>query len=81
MTEIKLQKESIDSRITGITPDIDENNTSFNRLTFSVKHPATAKMHYWELNKSDSDSLLIKKEEFGHAFFNFELSVIIFKLI
>ena len=63
MTEIKLQKESIDSRITGITPDIDENNTSFNRLTFSVKHPATAKMHYWELNKSDSDSLLIKKED------------------
>ena len=36
MTQIKLQKQSIESSLPGITPDVDENNI-FNRLTFSVK--------------------------------------------
>ena len=38
MTQIKLQKQSIESSLPGITPDVDENNIFFNRLTFSVKH-------------------------------------------
>jgi len=63
MTQIKLQKQSIESSLPGITADVDENNISFNRLTFSVKHPSTEELHYWELNKSDSDSLLTQKED------------------
>ena len=63
MTQIKLQKQSIESSLPGITPDVDENNIFFNRLTFSVKHPTSAEMHYWEFNKSDSNNLLTEKED------------------
>ena len=63
MTQIKLQKQSIESSLPGISSDVDENNISFNRLTFSVKHPSTEELHYWEFNKSDSDSLLTQKED------------------
>ena len=63
MTQIKLQKQSIESSLTGITPDVDENNIFFNRFTSNVKHPTSAEMHYWEFNKSDSNNLLTEKED------------------
>ena len=42
MTQIKLQKQSM-KVVLGITPDVDENNIFFNRLTFPVKHPQVQK--------------------------------------
>ena len=63
MSEIKLKKESMESELPGVTPDIDENNVPFNRLTFSVKHPINKGIQYWELNKNDSKSLLTEKED------------------
>ena len=63
MSEIKLKKESMESELTGVTPDIDENNVPFNRLTFTVKHPISKEVTYYELNKNDSKSLLTEKED------------------
>ena len=63
MSEIKLKKESMESKLPGITPDIDENNVPFNRLTFTVKHPISKEVTYYELNKNDSKSLLTEKKD------------------
>ena len=53
----------MESELPGITPDIDENNVPFNRLTFTVKHPISKEVIYYELNKNDSKSLLTEKED------------------
>lgn len=63
MSEIKLKKESMKSEFPGVTPDIDENNVPFNRLTFTVKHPISKEVAYYELNKNDSKSLLTEKKD------------------
>ena len=63
MSEIKLKKESMESEFPGVTPDIDENNVPFNRLTFTVKHPISKEVTYYELNKNDSKSLLTEKKD------------------
>ena len=52
----------MESELPGVTPDIDENNVPFNRLTFTVKHPISKEVAYYELNKNDSKSLLTEKE-------------------
>tara|TARA_B100001287_G_scaffold264684_1_gene256801 strand:+ start:2227 stop:3270 length:1044 start_codon:yes stop_codon:yes gene_type:complete len=67
MSEIKLKKESMESEFPGVSPDIDENNVPFNRLTFTVKHPINKGIQYWELNKNDSKSLLTEKEDGVYA--------------
>ena len=67
--EVKIATEMASKTDTdyGIAPDIDENGEDFNRLSFSVKHPTQAYMTYWELNKSDSNSLITKKEDGVYA--------------
>lgn len=67
--EVKVATEMASKTDTdyGIAPDIDENGEDFNRLSFSVKHPTQAYMTYWELNKSDSNSLITKKEDGVYA--------------
>ena len=61
MSQIKLKKESMKASFQ-ITPDIDENNVPFNRLTFTVKHPISKEVIYYELNKNDSKTYLQKKK-------------------
>ena len=61
MSEIKLKKESMESEFRELRRDIDENNVPFNRLTFTVKHPISKEVTYYELNKNDSKSLLIER--------------------
>ena len=60
MSEIKLEKSP--TADIGKTPDIDENNKSFNRLTLNVTHPVTKDNWYMEYSKQDSESLLVEKE-------------------
>ena len=73
MSEVKLEEKVATEMASktdtdyGIAPDLDENVEDLNRLSFSVKHPIEAYMTYWELNKSDSDNLLTKKEDGVYA--------------
>ena len=60
MSEIKLEKSP--TADIGKTPDIDENDKSFNRLTLNVTHPVTKDNWYMEYSKQDSEDLLIEKE-------------------
>ena len=62
MSEIKLTDQPIGSETTGTYPDVDENNNSFNRLSFSFTDRAGEKQ-YWQLNKPDSADLLIQKSD------------------
>ena len=62
MSEIKLSDQPIGSETTGIFPDVDENNNSFNRLSFSFTNRAGEKQ-YWQLNKPDSADLLVQKSD------------------
>ena len=60
MSEIKLKEEEYFSDNTGIVSDVDENNNSFNRLSFSFNNNKNEKQYY-QLNKTDSENLLIQK--------------------
>ena len=63
MSEIKIKEEPIYSKVIGTYPDVDENNSAFTRLSFSLKHPITKEEIYYQLNKEDSKNLLIEKED------------------
>ena len=62
MSEIKLKEEEYFSDNTGTYPDVDENNNSFNRPSFSFNNNKDEKQ-YWQLNKTDSANLLIQKSD------------------
>ena len=59
MSEIKLTEQPTDSEITGVVPDLDESNSSFNRLSFVLQN--SGQKFYFQLNKEDSADLIIKK--------------------
>ena len=59
MSEIKLKEEEYFSDNIGIVSDVDENNNSFNRLSFSFNNNKNEKQYY-QLNKTDSENLLIQ---------------------
>ena len=58
MSEIKIKEEPIYSKVIGTYPDVDENNSAFTRLSFSLKHPITKEEIYYQLNKEDSKNII-----------------------
>ena len=54
MSHIKLEIQSKENSLPGISLDIDENNVPFNRLTFKSKHPVTEEIYHCLLYTSPS---------------------------
>lgn len=64
MSHIKLQKEPLNSKKTGITLDFDsETKLPFHRFCTYVTHPTSEEEWYMEFGKAESADLLIQKED------------------
>ena len=61
MSEIKLQ-QSMTAEV-GTNFDIDHEDKPFNKITLNLIHPVSKENVYMEYNKSDSENVLIKKED------------------
>ena len=60
MSEIKIKEEPIYSKVIGTYPDVDENNSSFTRLSFNLQHPISKEDIYYQLKKKKTDCTLKK---------------------
>ena len=61
MSEIKLQK-SMTAEV-GTNSDVDHEDKPFNKITLNLTHPVSKENVYMEYSKSDSQNVLIEKEE------------------
>ena len=61
MSEIKLQKSK--TAEVGTNSDIDHEDKLFNKITLNLTHPVIKENVYMEYSKSDSQNVLIEKED------------------
>ena len=61
MSEIKLQK-SMTAEV-GTNSDVDHEDKPFNKITLNLTHPVSKENVYMEYSKSDSQNVLIEKED------------------
>ena len=61
MSEIKLQQSP--TAEVGTNSDIDHEDKPFNKITLNLTHPVSKENVYMEYNKSNSENVLIQKED------------------